>query len=181
MANLSKQPSLNFGSSQPGSRSKLARIRKLLLFIPVIAISSGFGFLGGWMQARNSPLTSLTKAERQQVISSESQLISGIAKDVGAGVVSINVVGQATQTDLFGYGRSFQQESAGTGFIISSEGNIWRSTMGNWRLNADIIIRASARRQRCAILLREAVTWILSAGLLQDFADSICDNAAYLR
>jgi len=124
MANLSKQPSLNFGSSQPGSRSKLARIRKLLLFIPVIAISSGFGFLGGWMQARNSPLTSLTKAERQQVISSESQLISGIAKDVGAGVVSINVVGQATQTDLFGYGRSFQQESAGTGFIISSDGII---------------------------------------------------------
>lgn len=110
------------GVTKPSFNNRLRRIRKLLLVIVIIAISSGFGFLGGWIQTRRSPLTSLTTAERQQVISSESELISGIAKDVGASVVSINVVGQATQTDLFGYRQNYEQQSAGTGFIISSEG-----------------------------------------------------------
>ncbi len=80
------------------------------------------GFFGGWLGARSSPqngTTAKTTAASQQIIANESQLINKIAKDVGPSVVSVNVTGQS-QSDIFGLGSS--QQSAGTGFILNTEG-----------------------------------------------------------
>ncbi len=103
--------------SRPGAMS--SRNMPILLFI--VLASSGFGFLGGWLQGQHAHTPSSIAANKQ-VVSSESQLISGIAKDVGPSVVSVNVISQTTQTNLFGLGQDIQQQSAGTGFIISSDG-----------------------------------------------------------
>lgn len=85
------------------------------------------GFGGGWLGARtytnSQPLGSSTEA-KQQIISNESQLIAEIAKDVGAGVVSIDVERTVNTPDIFGFGGSQTQEAAGTGFIISKDGTI---------------------------------------------------------
>jgi len=121
-----KPASITVGIHRP-SRSSFkvprVRVRKLPLLVAlVVAASLGFGFLGGWLEARHAPLTSLTTTAKQQVVSSESELVSGIAKDVGPSVVSVNVTGQSTQTDLFGMGQTVQQQAAGSGFIISSDG-----------------------------------------------------------
>jgi S1-C subfamily serine protease len=62
--------------------------------------------------------------QRQQIVLNESQLISDIAKNVGPSVVSVNVKSQTRVQDFFGFGRSVQQESAGTGVIISEDGVI---------------------------------------------------------
>lgn len=85
------------------------------------------GFAGGWLgqSVHNSSVPSTkTTAGQVQVVSSESNLISRIAKDVGSGVVSINTTTQTAATDFFGFTQRQQSSGAGTGFIISASGII---------------------------------------------------------
>ncbi len=88
-----------------------------------ILVSTSMGFVGGWLGASSRSQQAVTQtSQSRQVISNESQLISQIAKDVGPSVVSVNVTSQTTASDFFGFGRTTEQESAGTGFILNSDG-----------------------------------------------------------
>ncbi len=97
------------------------------LIIVAVALIAGIG--GGFIGAKfYSPrLTSLdSTAAQQKIVSSQSDLIAGIAKDVSPSVVSINVESKqqvSTLQELFngGSGGSTAQ-SAGTGIIISNDG-----------------------------------------------------------
>lgn len=95
------------------------------LFLPLACLLLGIG--GGWLGARiyndEYPSASSTEA-KQRIISNESELIAEIAKTVGQGVVSVNVQSRVNSPDVFGFNRSTNQESAGTGFIITAEGII---------------------------------------------------------
>jgi serine protease Do len=88
----------------------------------LVLICAAAGFLGGWAGARNQLTGSGNESAAKQVVDSESELISDIAKTVGPSVVSINVSSQQTATDFFGIDRTFEAEAAGTGVIISSDG-----------------------------------------------------------
>lgn len=100
---------------------------KSLGVVFLLVASLSFGFLGGWLgssaKERDAVNTTISKAD-QQVVLNESQLISDIAKTVSPSVVSIDVTTQAEQTDFFGRSRSYEQQSAGTGVIISESGYI---------------------------------------------------------
>lgn len=95
----------------------------LLALVIILSLFAGFGggLLGAYVGNLNAPQTSTVS---RQVISNESQLISSIAKEVGASVVSINVVTTTTQTDIFGRTYSSEGEAAGTGVIVSKSGYI---------------------------------------------------------
>ncbi len=97
------------------SRKKVATI--LLALLAVLSV----GFLGGWLGAaarRNN--NSLQNNDTQKlVVSSESQLISDIARNTGPSVVSINVTASGGTTM---FGQESVQQGAGTGFIISADG-----------------------------------------------------------
>lgn len=101
----------------------------------MILVSATAGFVGGWAgsKSRSINFDANDTNTRQQIITSESQLISGIAKEVGPSVVSINVVSQARATDFFGFDRTFESQAAGTGVIISEDGVIVtnRHVLGN--------------------------------------------------
>jgi S1-C subfamily serine protease len=87
----------------------------------------GIGFLGGWLGARTYsrlPHETSSTAVKQQHISDESSLIASISQNVGQSVVSVDVQSQVTTQDLFGFGQQTSRQSAGTGFIISSDGII---------------------------------------------------------
>ena len=89
----------------------------------LVLLSLGAGFLGGWLGANNRlENPSQTTQARQQIVLNESQLINDIAKNVSPSVVSIDVTSTSSQTDFFGISQPTQQESAGTGIIISSSG-----------------------------------------------------------
>jgi serine protease Do len=108
--------------------ARRGRISSTLLALGLL-ISLGAGFLGGYMGANakaNAPVTSASISRQKQIAAGESQLISSIAKSVGPSVVSINVVTQAAPTsDFFGFAVPGQeQQAAGTGIVISSEGVI---------------------------------------------------------
>ena len=84
----------------------------------------GGGYLGGFAYSHGHNGASTSTLAKQQYISDESSLIDQIAKNVGQSVVSVNVESQSTQTDFFGFSQPVDQQSAGTGFIISSDGLI---------------------------------------------------------
>lgn len=95
--------------------------------VVMILVATGMGFVGGWAGARISEdsngLTGSLSSQKK-IVTSESQVINQVAKNVGKSVVSVNVISQETSTDVFGFPQSSQQQSAGTGIIISSDGLI---------------------------------------------------------
>lgn len=82
------------------------------------------GIIGGWLGARAQQNNNGNTEQARQVVTEQSELISSIAKEVGPSVVSVNVTAQATQQDSFFGPRSVEQQSAGTGFIISDNGYV---------------------------------------------------------
>jgi serine protease Do len=106
-------------------------IKKIPLFSIILAFVAGFG--GAYLGVKYWPerTTSLdTNSAQQKIVSSQSELISTIAKDVNASVVSIKIESQQTATslDMFFWGgdggSTATQQSAGTGIILSSDGII---------------------------------------------------------
>jgi len=88
----------------------------------LILVCAAAGFLGGLAGSKAQRQGAFSPSTSQQIVSSESDLISKIAKDVGPSVVSVNVTSQAQTRSIFGYGQAAPQQSAGTGFIVASEG-----------------------------------------------------------
>lgn len=98
---------------------------KILAIAFLFVISGSMGFLGGWLGGRNAGDANVTTRQQQVVLKTQGQLISNIAKTVGASVVSIDSTGTTTSVDsFFGTSQQSQQESAGTGIIISADGLI---------------------------------------------------------
>ena len=106
--------------SMPRASGRFLSVFALVVLCFLVGL--GGGLLGA--RAYNHSYSGTTASARQQYISNEGQLISSIAKDVGPGVVSIDVEDQVSSIDFFGFPRSVTQQSAGTGFIIDPSGII---------------------------------------------------------
>lgn len=93
----------------------------------LILISLAAGFAGGWVgsNSREAGDAPISRSNQQKVISSESDLINSIAKEMGESVVSVDVVSQSADSGdaFFGFAPQAQR-SAGTGIIIASNGLI---------------------------------------------------------
>lgn len=90
----------------------------------IVLVSAASGFVGGWAASKSKQPASIDAKTSQQIVSTESQLISKIAKDVGPSVVSINVTSRTGGSGgIFDLGPR-EQQSAGTGFIVSKDGVI---------------------------------------------------------
>lgn len=99
---------------------------KLLSAGLFLLVSLAAGFVGGWVGGNSQDTTavSTSRSAQQKVISSESDLINSIAKEVGPSVVSVDVVSQSAEgNSFFGFAPQ-SQRSAGTGIIIASNGLI---------------------------------------------------------
>lgn len=82
------------------------------------------GVVGGWVGEQGSFRSSGSTEQAKQVVTEQSDLISSIAAKVGPSVVSVNVISEGfSQDSFFGY-ESVEQQSAGTGFIISKDGYV---------------------------------------------------------
>ncbi len=106
---------------QPHHVQKAKSLGVVLLLIASLSL----GFLGGWLGSNSKATNSnIPTSTQKEVVLSESQLIADIAKQVSPSVVSVNVTSQSTSSDLFGFIQPQQQQSAGTGIILSSSGVI---------------------------------------------------------
>jgi serine protease Do len=104
--------------TKPEKKQKASRLKITPLVVAVAA-----GFAGGYI-APTRISTSTSSEVQKQVISSESELVRDIAKNVGAAVVSVNVTSETVGQDFFGFSRNYSQQGAGTGFIIDTDGTI---------------------------------------------------------
>lgn len=118
----SRLPSLNLKRPDYSHEQK-TRFRRTAA---VLAISLIAGFGAGWVGASSyyNSRDENNNSAQQRYISNESELISSIAKDVGQSVVSIDVESQTQRNDIFGFSTPSTQRSAGTGFIVDSQGVI---------------------------------------------------------
>ncbi len=98
--------------------------QRLMAMILLIIFSTSFGFAGGYFGDQANDNANNSSEVQRQTISNESDLITQLAKDVGPSVVSIDVTSQGTRQSLFGNTRSVEEQSAGTGIIIDSNGTI---------------------------------------------------------
>lgn len=114
---MTKNPA---SSTQPTGAPKT----KLYSTVFMLLVAVAAGFLGGYYSPSHGSSASSNTAVQKQVISSEGDIVRDIAKNVGAAVVSVNVTSQATTQDLFGFSRTGEQQGAGTGVIINTDGTI---------------------------------------------------------
>ncbi len=118
-------PRPDFGRRSAQVRAGLAGLIFLLL-----AFISGYG--GAALENHNNPsgLLSSGFSNQKKVVTSQSQLISQIAKTVGPSVVSVNVditsqpSGDSSGLGFFGFAQPQQAQAAGTGIILSASGLI---------------------------------------------------------
>jgi len=102
----------------------------LIVIIVLVGLLSGFG--GAWLEQRDNQNTGIFSTElgnQKKIVTTQSQLISSIAKTVGPSVVSVNVnIDSSSSSDdsglsQFGFSQPDQTEqAAGTGIIIDSSG-----------------------------------------------------------
>lgn len=106
----------------PNNAEKKTRVMGAILLVLIIISLS---FFGGWLGSKvHENYNNRTNTESaRKVVNGESELISSIAKEVGPSVVSVNVISDSNQRNLF-TGDVLTQESAGTGFIISENGYV---------------------------------------------------------
>jgi serine protease Do len=114
----------------PDQKLRISRTVSILLI--GIVISGLIGFTAGWLGAGLRTTTNTAAvlngnlSPQKAVITSQSDLISNIAKTVGPSAVSVNVTSTASQNTLnfFNLGVPQTQQSAGTGIILTSGGLI---------------------------------------------------------
>lgn len=105
-------------------RAAARRLRVSSLVLVLLVALAG-GFLGGWAESKHneqSGVLSGSLTNQQKIVTSESQLVNTIAKTVGSSVVSVNVTSQTATENIFGFAQPTEEQAAGTGIIISSDG-----------------------------------------------------------
>lgn len=126
-------PNFSFKKKLKNSKFKL-----LYTIILIIILSGASGFLGSYIQ--NNGQNSYGKigvglSNQEKIVTSQSKLISAIAKEVGPSVVSVNVsintaAGSGSGSNplsglgLFGFSQPQQEQAAGTGIILTTNGLI---------------------------------------------------------
>jgi len=108
----------------------IASRTKALGLAAVLAVGLIGGYAGSFLQDHTSNnILNGSLSNQKRIVTSESELISSIAKNVGPSVVSVNV--SVTDTSAgsaygryFGFAEPQEQQAAGTGVIISESGLI---------------------------------------------------------
>jgi len=126
---LSKGKTVSF--TVPGAlRTRRGRAGAVIALFLLAILLSGFG--GAWLEVRhnqNNFIGGGSLSGQKKVVTSQSQLISQIARNVGPSVVSVNVNISSTSGNqggfgLFGFSQPENEQAAGTGIIISPAGLI---------------------------------------------------------
>lgn len=111
------------------NRPSYSQLRSGLLALVFLVVAVLGGFVGAAVENRGngSDLIGDSLSNQKKIVTSQSQLISQIAKTVGPSVVSVNVNITSQPSSgfgLFGFSQPGQQQAAGTGIIISDKGLI---------------------------------------------------------
>lgn len=123
-----KQTDTSRSIGQPSAtrQSKDAKRSKLMHSIFLVLAVGIIGFGGGWLGAQSYDNGAGGPSTERIVLDEQSELISSIAEEVGKSVVSVTVTSASADpySSFFGFGGNTEQQSAGTGIILSEDGLI---------------------------------------------------------
>jgi len=119
---MARQEIKKLAGEKSASRSSQKRAKASPIIYVMIAIVSGF--FGGYFGSQPSLTNQSETTVQREIVEGEGNLINTIAKDVSPSVVSVNVTSTEVSQDYFGFNQEYEQESAGTGVIISKDGLI---------------------------------------------------------
>jgi serine protease Do len=110
------------------------RRNTIAIIVAFVLIAGLSGYGGAWLETHNKTgIISANLGNQEKIVTSQGQLISAIAKNVGPSVVSVNDdISSSSSSDssssndfgLFGFSQPEDEEAAGTGIILSSDGLI---------------------------------------------------------
>lgn len=115
------------------NKFKKSKFKSVFLIILIIIISGISGFLGSYFQnnGQNFGKIGVGLSNQERIVTSQSKLISLIAKEVGPSVVSVNVNIRSGSGSvpldgfgLFGFSQPEEEQAAGTGIILTTNGLI---------------------------------------------------------
>ena len=115
MKRLDLRQGLRKAKTGLAARQKTAIVGLLLL------CSLASGFVGGYVGGENRASQAAGNQQIKRQITSEGELVTALAQEVGPSVVSVNVESQVTQRTFYG-DRNATRKGAGTGFVVSSDG-----------------------------------------------------------
>jgi S1-C subfamily serine protease len=170
-------PRINRASFSKGANSDNRKFGFLaVLFIVAMVISGG---AGGWIEShinQNGLVTTASLSNQKKIVTSDSELISQIAKTVGPSVVSVNddITSNASSSDdggfgLFGFSQPEEEEAAGTGIIISSSGIIMtnRHVVPEGTTNVSITLSDGTELKNVSIIGRTSESDSLDVAFLK--------------
>jgi serine protease Do len=150
----------------------------LVIAFLILSVLCGFG--GAWIEngGNNGTLTVGTLSKQEKIVTSQSQLINQIAKSVGPSVVSVNVnIDAASSTGsssddgfgLFGFSQPEEEQAAGTGIIISSQGLIItnRHVVPAGTTNVSVTLSDGTELKNVSVVGRTAATDSLDIAFLK--------------
>lgn len=95
-----------------------------LFLVAVLIIGLGGGIIGGWVESSGfkGQVLMASTDNANKIVTSNNQLVVNIAHQLSPSVVSItdNITSQSSS--VFGFSQPIQEQSEGTGIIISSNG-----------------------------------------------------------
>ncbi len=110
-------PEISAPEQQTATGISHGRLFKGITFVIICMLA---GFVGSWIQHTGFATQSATVAENKRLLVKEDSAVIDVAKKVSPSVVSITA--SSSGVDVFG--QTQNQESAGTGIIIKSDGLI---------------------------------------------------------
>ncbi|HVW23675.1 MAG TPA: trypsin-like peptidase domain-containing protein [Candidatus Saccharimonadales bacterium] len=136
--------------------------RTLALVVAFILVAGLSGFAGAALENRTDLLNNTSVSNEKRIVTSQSQLINRIAKTVGPSVVSVNVDITPSTSDnvdpfgFFGFSQPQQEQAAGTGIIISSDGIIMtnRHVVPDGTTKVSVTLSDGTELKNCSVLGR---------------------------
>ena len=164
----------------PDWRQHAARARRagIGFIVGVVVLAGLAGYGGSWLQNHNnSGLLTGSVGNEKKIVTSQSQLISQIAKTVGPSVVSVNVdissSGSGANSGggfgLYGFSQPEQEQAAGTGIIISSDGLIVtnRHVVPNGTTNVSVTLSDGTELKNVSVVGRTSDSDTLDIAFLK--------------
>jgi serine protease Do len=148
--------------------------------IAIILVAGLSGYGGARLENHNNPngLVSTSVGNQKKVVTSQSQLISQIAKNVGPSVVSVNVdISGSSSSDssadsgfgLYGFSQPENEEAAGTGIILNSSGLIMtnRHVVPDGTTNVSVTLSDGTELKNVSVVGRTSDSDSLDIAFLQ--------------
>lgn len=137
---------------------KQSKLRKIITIVAIVLLCAAASFLGSWLFLQTGLIktgaSTSVSGSRQKLVEEET-VVADVARTVSPSVVSI--VTESTARSV--YGGLAQQQSAGTGIIISADGYILtnRHVIPDGASNVQVVLSDGSKYQNVKVVGRDSL------------------------